>query len=130
LTIREAIHTDLHDYTALTDVVSSRIYEIESDPGDWDNFVVWLKVDDVRYHNNENVTVPIRTARIQFSCYSKDRFESRSIAALLDSRYEDYRGVLASGVNVQGAQVKDDRDQGREGDYFRVDVDITFKYRT
>jgi hypothetical protein len=130
MTIREAIHTDLHDYTALTDVVGPRIYEIEADEGDWSNFVVWFKVDDARYRNNENVTIPIRQARMQFSCYSEDRFEAREIANLIDNRYNNYSGSLASGVSVQLSQVIDDRDQGREGDFFRVDLDIAFKYRT
>lgn len=130
MTIREAIHTDIHDYAALTAVVSSRIYEIEADEGDWSNFIVWFKVDDPRFRDNENVTVPIRAARFQFSCYSKDRFEARTIANLIDTHYEGYKGNLASGVKVQKAYVLDDRDQGREGDFFRVDMDLIFKYRT
>lgn len=130
MTIREAIHTDIHDYAALTAVVSSRIYEIEADQGDWDNFIVWMKVDDPRIHNNENVKMPLRLARFQFSCYSKSKFETRTIADLIDTHYDHYKGVLASGVNVQCAYTVDDREQGREGDYFRVDVDIQIKYRT
>jgi hypothetical protein len=129
MTIREAIHTDLHDLTALTDIISTRIYEIEAESGEMDNFVVWMKVDDPRVHRNENVRIPLRLARFQFSCYSTDRFEARNIAAIIDEHYRDYKGVLASGVNVQQAYTIDDRDQGREGDFFRVEIDIQFKYK-
>lgn len=129
MTIREAIHTDLHDLTALTDIVSTRIYEIEAEPGDVDNFVVWMKVDDPRIHQNENVRMNLRLARFQFSCYSVDRFEARNIANVIDEHYRDYSGVLSAGVNVQQAYTIDDRDQGREGDFFRVEVDVQFKYR-
>lgn len=129
MTIQEAIHTDLHALTALTAIVSTRIYEIEAEPGDMDNFVVWMKVDDPRIHRNENVRMNLRVARFQFSCYSTDRFEAVSIASVIDSRYRDYKGSLASGVSVQQAYTIDDRPRGREGDFFRVDLDVSFKYR-
>jgi hypothetical protein len=130
MTIREAIHTDLHDYPALTAIVSTRIYEIEADEGDWDNFIVWFKVDDPRYRNNENVILPIRNPRIQFSLYSTSKFEVRTIANLLDTHYDGYSGNLASGVKVMSVYVIGDRDRGREGDFYRVDMDISFMYRT
>jgi hypothetical protein len=129
MTIQEAIHTDLHDYAALTAIVSSRIYEIEADEGDHDNFIVWFKVDDPRYRNNNNVILPIRNPRMQFSLYSTDKFEVRTIANLLDTHYDGYSGNLASGVKVMSVYVLDDRDQGREGDFYRVDMDISFMYR-
>lgn len=97
--IEEALRTYLLTKTALTALVSTRIYPDDISDGAALPCVVYIKVSDVPEYTHDGIS-KLRSPTIQFSSYAATKTAARSISAQIAAALCDYKGTL-SGVNIQ-----------------------------
>ena len=94
-----ALRAHLLTKTALTALISTRIYPDDISDGAALPCVVYLKVSDIPDYTHDGIS-GLRGPTIQFSAYATTKAVARSISAQIKAALCDFKGTL-SGVNIQ-----------------------------
>ena len=97
--VEAALRTYLLTKTALTALISTRIFPDDISDGAALPCVVYLKVSDIPNYTHDGVS-KLRSPTIQFSAYAATKSAARAISKQIKTALCDYKGTL-SGVNIQ-----------------------------
>ena len=97
--IEAALRAYLLTKTALTALISTRIYPDDISDGAALPCVVYLKVSDIPDYTHDGIS-SLRGPTIQFSAYATTKAAARSISKQIKAALCDFAGTL-SGVRIQ-----------------------------
>lgn len=128
--LEESLDADLKSAASILAYTGSTgIFYQEADAEyDGDTYLVYKKAGEDYMHNNKNVVWDRRHPKIEFTSYSKDRFNSRKLTNAIVARYKDFRGVLGGGVTVIEIEIDSDLDLGRIDERYSSSVELIIKY--
>lgn len=104
--IEEAFTSYLLSYTALTALISNRIYPEELPLGTQLPAVVWIKISDVKEHTLEGQYKQEQPI-FQFTTYGTTKAAVRAVTNQLKAALCDYRGTL-SGIFIQKIELQNE----------------------
>lgn len=101
--IQDALHYKLANTSGVTDLVSSRIYQVEAPQEVVHPFIVFTQVGGFMPAHTSYADDHPRAARVQVSAWSKSLDEAQDIAEAVIDAIQDFIGTMggAGGVTVQ-----------------------------
>lgn len=124
-TIEQAIIDDLKTQTSVTAYVKNQIYYLKKDKGAEGDYIV---IQNPSHTRNAifGTGDAYAQARLQFNCYSRDRWTAKSIAEAVKEVYRKRTGVI-QGMTIQWTEVGQSRPLSGVSEYTFF-IDIIFYY--
>jgi hypothetical protein len=100
--IEQAILTELTTYSALTALVSTRIYYVKAPQNVTEPYIVFFKVSAPREHTYDGAAGMVN-ARFQFSIFSETYYEAKQIAEQLQAALQGKHEIIGTAPGVYAA---------------------------
>lgn len=126
-TLEEALYTKLTGTTAITDLVSTRVYPIQLPQDPTIPAIVYQRVDTPRTHAYTGPTGLARP-RFQFDCIGTSYSQAKTLGNTLRQTLDGLRDTI-SGVWIQGVMSLNEVDFFDPAvDMYRISIDFMILY--
>jgi hypothetical protein len=130
MTLEAQIYSRLSGYSALTDIVSTRISQLRAPANEALPDVVFTFVDHIAPGDAMGATGTLRVGRLQVDCYADDITDAQSVADQAEAallRYSTSTGTLISDIFLDARRDLTELED-MEDAVFRVSLDFRVNY--
>lgn len=122
--VGKAIYNILANASAVTAIVSTKIYPVQAPQGTVAPFLVYGVISSIPTNTKDRIS-EIDTMRVQVDCYQKTYQDCETLASAVRLALDNATGTK-NGVLIDGLAYEMEEDMGEdiETDYFRKSMDF------